>query len=306
MKKRLTALILAFCLILPLCIPCFAESDYCLHENAQWYNTYPRTLITDSRYTRECPDCGMKQTAKTARTSIAEYIFDAFSRLFFLTDKPALSEDFTVTAHTGPGIIKMNSMTSLRYSLRSGADIVELDLDLNSDGVAVMAHGEPDKARATLEDGFALIAKYRDIKVNVDVKNRNAVPQAQKLAIKYGILDRIFYTGLGEDGVTFVKENSPLVPCYLNSTPSSDPSECERLCEKAVSLGAIGLNFSYHDYSPEIAAAAHAHGLLLSVYTVNSIRDLRMCLKYDIDNITTEYPYMLYTMTGRFMYTSAE
>lgn len=34
--------------------------------------------------------------------------------------------------------------------------------------------------------------------------------------------------------------------------------------------------------------------------SVNSIKDMRMCLSYDIDNITSEFPYKLYTMTAGF------
>lgn len=303
MKKRIAAFVLAVLMLLSglACAVCAEqpeEKEYCLHENSEWIPASPGTLFINSRYKRVCPDCGFEQTAKKARTSLAAILFDRIAGLFFLFDNPTLSDNFTVTAHTGPGELPMNSMISLRYSLQSGADIVEFDLDLKSDGVAVMSHGEADKAKATLEDGFALVAKYTDIRVNVDVKNRAAVEQAQVLAIRYGILDRIFYTGVGEWDVEYVREHSPLVPYYLNVSPSSDPDECAALCEKAVSMGAIGLNFSYNGYSDEIAAAARERGLLISLYTVNSAKDMRMCLKYDVDNITTEFPYKLYTMTG--------
>lgn len=218
-----------------------------------------------------------------------------------MADDPELREGFTVTAHTGPGEIPMNSMFSLRYSLQSGADVVEFDLAMNSDGVAVMAHGSPDEAKATLEDGFALVAEYVGVQVNVDVKNTAAVEQAQELAIKYGILDRIFYTGLQEGHIAYIKEHSPLVPYYLNcGFSSNDPEEYARVCDRAVSLGAIGLNLSYTGLTPELSDIAHEKGLLISAYTVNSASDMRATLKCMPDNITSEFPYKLYTITGGY------
>lgn len=302
MKKRIFSFLLAACLILSTGALCFAadtaEKTPCLHENAVWQTASKPTLFTDRYYVRKCPDCGFEQSAREARSAYIVHAFDVMARLFFLNDEPELSENFAVTAHTGPWELKQNGKPSLNYQLISGADIIEFDLNLNSEGVAVMAHGDPEKAGGTLEEGFARVAEFYGVMVNVDVKNVSAVSQAQELAIKYGILDRIFYTGVGESDIPSVRENSPLVPYYLNASVPSDPSECEKLCEKAVELGAVGLNFSYTRYSPELAASAREHGLLLSIYTVNKLKDLRLCLTYDVDNITTEYPYKLYTLTG--------
>lgn len=302
MKKRILALLLALCMLFSGQIVCFADVTsetaikYCRHENADWKLLFPATLITEAYYTRVCPDCGFRQTAKKARTSYLEKAFDKLVSCFFLFDGTVASDSVHVTAHTGPWEIRMNSMTSLLYSLQSGADIVEFDLSLNKDGVAFMAHDADEKFLPTLEQGFAAVAKYVDIKVNVDVKNLAAMEQCQELAYKYGIADRIYYTGLFENAIPYTKEHSPLIDYYLNAGCSSDPAECAALCDKAVALGAIGLNLGYGDYSPELAAAAHERGLLISVYTVNETEDLRYYMTCDIDTITTEYPYRLYSM----------
>lgn len=303
MLKQMFSLLMALCLMLSLCVCSFAadnEKDSpCLHENADWQILSPATPVSDRYYIRKCPDCGLEQTAREARSSFIVRAFDLIARMFFTGDNYSLTESFSITAHTGPWELKQNGIPSLRYQLISGADVIEFDLNLNSEGTAVMAHGDPEKAGGTLDEGFALVSKYYGVKVNVDVKNTGAVRQAQELAIKYGILDRIFYTGVSEGDVPVVRENSPLVPYYLNVSVPSDLPGCEQLCEKAIALGAEGLNFSYTNYSPELASAAHSRGLLLSVYTVNKLRDLRTCLLYDVDNITTEFPYKLYTLTGR-------
>ena len=304
MMKRISAVLLALCMLFGCIVyssaaePSDAQSVCCLHENSEWKLLVPPTLITDSYYQRVCPDCGMKQTAKKARTSFIVMAFDRLARLFFLFDNYTLSDDFTVTAHTGPGEIPQNSKFSLDYSLATGANTVEFDLALDSEGVAVLAHGSEDEAEMTLDEAFAKVASYYGTTVNVDVKNKEAVSQAQECAIKYGILDRIFYTGVPEHDVGYVREHSPLVPYYINISASADPADCARVCDRVLELGAIGLNFNYNDYSPELAQAARERGLKLSVYTVNSLKDMRTVLDCDVDNITTEFPYKLYTVTN--------
>lgn len=270
----------------------------CAHENAGISLEKPAGIFAGARYTYTCPDCGFTVTQKEARGAHVTRGLDFLVGFLFKAPGRALSENFTVTAHTGPGEIPMNSRFSLAYQLASGADVVEFDLTLNSAGEAVLAHGDPEEAKMTLDEAFGMVAGYYGTMVNVDVKNREAVAAAQESAIRYGVLDRIFYTGVGEGDIDYVKEHSPLVPCYLNACTGPDSAACAELCDRAVEKGAVGLNFSYNDYSPELAEAAREHGLLISVYTVNWPKDMRRVLEYDVDNITTEFPYKLYVVTS--------
>lgn len=304
MKKYVLVILLVLCLLLPGCgkkvlsEPLDGDTASCTHENSTIELTSPAGFFKDSYYSRVCPDCGMTQTLKRARTAGIDAAFDRLARFFFRSDDHDVTPAFTVTAHTGPDEIPQNSKFSLTYSLASGADVVEFDLALNAEGVAVLAHGSPEEAKMTLEEAFAQVAACYGVRVNVDVKNVEAVGLAQELALRYGIADRIFYTGVYEENVPYLQEHSPLIPYYINISAPADAEQAELLCARIAEEGAIGLNFNYHDYSPELAASARAHGLLLSVYTVNSIKELRMMLDYDIDNITTEFPYKLYTMTN--------
>ncbi len=304
MKKTIAviALALVLCGVVFLFASCTGEIptpvNGCAHENAEISLQKPAGLFAGARYTYSCPDCGFTVTQKEARGASVTRGFDFLVGGLFKAPEKALSENFTVTAHTGPGEIPMNSKFSLRYQLDSGADVVEFDLTLNSAGEAVLSHGDPDEAKMTLDEAFAMVAGYYGTQVNVDVKNKEAVAAAQECAIRYGVLDRIFYTGVGEGDMAYVKEHSPLVPCYLNGCTDPDPEACADLCKRAVEMGAVGLNFSYNDYSPELAKAARENGLLISVYTVNWLKDMRKVLGYDVDNITTEFPYKLFVVTA--------
>lgn len=214
-----------------------------------------------------------------------------------------LSDNFTVTAHAGAMHTPANTLFSLKAGIASGADIVEFDLHMNKAGVAVLEHTYPEKAKATLEEAFALIAEDKKVKVNVDVKNPECLDQVEKLAIKYCILERVFYTGIGEDWVKYAKEKSPLVKYYLNvglNYPEEGVEEyCEEVCRKAVDLGCIGLNLHYSGLTPELSMAARKHGLLISIWTVNETADMLVNLGKDFDNMTTQRPLKLRLITRR-------
>ena len=67
----------------------------------------------------------------------------------------------------------------------------------------------------TLEEAFKKASEYEGLKVNVDVKTTKNLKAIYPLAQKYGIEDRIFYTGIGLDFVEAVKKDSPEVTYYL-------------------------------------------------------------------------------------------
>ena len=221
----------------------------------------------------------------------------SFFKRFHRQENAALPENFTVTAHAGSMHTPANGLFSLSAGIRAGADTVEFDLNTNKAGIGVLAHTYPEKAKATLDEAFRLIAEHDKIQVNVDVKSTACLAQVQELAQKYGILDRIFYTGLSADSIPAAKEKSPLVPYYLNSSPERTDmileARCDELCDKALALGAVGLNMHFSLVTKKLVASAHNKGLLVSVWTVNREEDMRKCLRLGVDNITTKKPLRL-------------
>ena len=140
-----------------------------------------------------------------------------FSGYNYLKIKYAvLPEGFTVTAHTGCEETEDNSLDSIRKGYESGADIVEFDLNFTSDGEAVLSHDEPQSGCVTLDEAFALIAELPDLKVNVDCKSVANLKVVTELAQKHGISDRIFYTGIREENIKVVREQTPDVAYWLN------------------------------------------------------------------------------------------
>lgn len=206
----------------------------------------------------------------------------------------ALPQNFTITAHTGCEGAEDNSLEAIRLGYEKGADIVEFDLNFNSDSLPVLAHDEPTDGVVTLEEAFICLEKYPTLKVNVDVKNTKNLKAVTELAEKYSLLDRIFYTGIEEKDVEAVKNQTPDVMYYLNvdvdKTKKTDREYLNSLADKVESLGAVGINMNYGSCSKELVSVFRERGLLVSIWTVNNKLDMMRMLELCPDNITTRKP----------------
>ena len=208
-----------------------------------------------------------------------------------------LPEGFTVTAHTGCEETEDNSLATIRKGYESGADIVEFDLNFTSDGEAVLSHDEPHSGCVTLDEAFALIAELPDVKVNVDCKSIVNLKVVTEIAQKHGISDRIFYTGIREENITSVREQTPDIAYWLNfdvdSRKNTDEEYLISLAKKTREFGAVGININYGTCSKQLVDVFHREGLLVSIWTVNKKFDMVKTVPFCADNITTRHPSQL-------------
>lgn len=205
-----------------------------------------------------------------------------------------LPDSFTITAHTGCMDTEENTLESIKIGSETGASIVEFDLYFTEDGEPVLAHDEPVGGEVTLDEAFEYISKIDDVMVNVDVKTCDALQKVYSLAVKYGIEDRIFYTGINEEDVETVKKDSPQVKYYLNvdvkASKADDEEYIMSLVEKVKNAGAVGINFNYKSAAKELVDVFHENGLLVSIWTVNDEYNMYKILSFTPDNITTRNP----------------
>ena len=205
-----------------------------------------------------------------------------------------IPDGFTLTAHTGCEGTKDNSLDAITVGFGYGADIVEIDLNFNKEGTAVLSHNEPKGNEPTLDEAFALIKGYKGLRVNVDVKNTLDLKQVTQLAGKHGISDRIFFTGVTEQFVAAVKEQTPDVLYYYNKgidkARNRDISYIHSLIEEVKNAGAAGLNIHHKSCTKLMTDEFHKAGLELSIWTVNKKPDMAKALKMGCDNITTRKP----------------
>ena len=205
-----------------------------------------------------------------------------------------LPKDFTFTAHTGCMGTVQNSLESIKAGAESGAPVVEFDLRFANDGEPVLSHDEPVGGEVTLDKAFEYVSQFDNIKVNVDIKTCDALGKVYPLAEKYGIEKRIFYTGVHEGFVESVKKDSPEVPYYLNFKVKWWRKNNEKyilsVVDKVKQAGAVGINFKYTGASEKLVKIFHEKGLLVSIWTVDDVKNMHKILSFAPDNITTRHP----------------
>ena len=205
-----------------------------------------------------------------------------------------LPKDFTITAHTGCMNTEENSIESMEKGIENGAKIIEFDVRFLSDGTPILAHDEPTGDELKLQDAFEFLAKHKEIRANVDMKVTDNMMMVQSLAEEYGVLDQIFFTGIGVDFVDAVKEGSPKIQYYLNvsveKSKNTDKEYLLSLVEQVKNSGAMGINFNYKSASKELVEVFHENGLLVSIWTVDDEYNMYKILSFTPDNITTRKP----------------
>lgn len=204
-------------------------------------------------------------------------------------------KNITITAHTGCEKTPDNSLESISAGAASGADVVEFDIRFDKNNMPVLSHDEPKGGEVTLEQAFRKLTEYKNLKANIDIKSTANLKEIQRLAEKYNLLDRIFYTGVFEHYVEAVKKDSPKIPYYLNIRDVIKPKKQTQeylmsLVKKVKDNDAIGINFHYKNASKKLVDAFHDNGLLVSIWTVNRKWNFIRIMKMSPDNITTKKP----------------
>lgn len=215
-------------------------------------------------------------------------------------EKPlSLPDGFLITAHTGCLGTKLNSLDSLRAALESGANAVEFDIRFQSDGTPVLSHDAVQNSDKSprLADAFALIAQKKGVQVNLDLKQTDHLPEIVRLGKAAGILDRLFFTGVGVDASQTVARECPEIPYYLNLSPDRKQKDSEAYWRQAADqirlCGAIGINCHYDAASETLVRVMHEQGLLVSCWTVDRKVDMARIAALGPDNITTKEPVKL-------------
>ena len=223
--------------------------------------------------------------------------------LTYKADSSPLLAGFTYTAHTGCMDTPDNSLEAIEKGAENGAQIVEFDLNFTADNKAILSHDAPKGGEVTLEEAFQKLSAYEKLKANVDAKSTANLGEVQALAEKYGLLDRIFYTGIELDDVEAVRHDSPKIKYFLNvsieKTKNKNEEYIASLVKTVSDSGAVGINFSKKYATEEIVRAFHDAGLLVSVWTADSDYDIYRILSLSPDNITTRRPDKLKDIVNR-------
>lgn len=207
-------------------------------------------------------------------------------------------DGFTITAHTGAYDTKDNTIESITTAIENGCKVIEIDIRQRPNGTLVMGHD----IIVTNSDGVELsaafeIIKKTDVKLNLDVKEGRALSALHDLIVEYGLINQVFLTGIEQSQANDVVEHCPEVAFYINAIPSRikifSEDYQQEIIEMLDATGAIGINCSYANASRTLSELLHKNGYLLSVWTVDTTRQMKRALIIKPDNITTRKPEKL-------------
>jgi glycerophosphoryl diester phosphodiesterase len=225
-----------------------------------------------------------------------------------------------VAAHTGCGIHPDNTMASFLEGMEFGADIVEVDVRVSQDNMAILLHDDSTYLRthtyeqlnkpdfrplldpvyqdheiATLEQILRVSDPF-GTKLNLDLKTTASIEPTIRLIRQFGAQKRIFITGCSDTITT----HNPDIQVMLNTPDELSLEQMERydefaesICREARQGGYAGLNMNGFTCRQEIVDKAHDSGLLVWVYTINDRPTMEWFLGKRVDAITTRKPKIL-------------
>lgn len=199
-----------------------------------------------------------------------------------------------ITAHTGCEKTPPNSIEHIHAALLSGAEIIEVDIHKDGDLLYLSHDEDPNPgSRPALEECFKIVSPQNGIKVNCDVKRFGLVKPVVELALKYGMTDRIHFTGqVGPEDQQYLKDSNVLSGWWNSIFPSARDYENIKYAmdflnqynrDKVICV-------HYKMLNDEILALAKDNGYLYTVWTVDEDEDIVKMLKLGLVNITTNRP----------------
>ncbi|MEU1333904.1 glycerophosphodiester phosphodiesterase [Streptomyces sp. NPDC005865] len=210
----------------------------------------------------------------------------------------------TAVAHRGdPYRVRENTLPSLRSALDRGADAVEVDVRLTSDGVPVLLHdatlerlwgyerplaalsaaeveGLTEGGVPTLAAALAATAGHR-LMIDLPGATYDDVRTVVGVVAESGAAERVYYCAGGRTMLA-VREADPAAEIALTWTTLAPP--------RPVLLDSVKprwLNYRFPLVTRDLVAQVHRQGLLVSAWTPDTRRSMRRLLDTGVDSITT-------------------
>lgn len=201
-----------------------------------------------------------------------------------------------ITAHSGCEGTPPNSIEHINAAIASGAEIVEVDVRMR-DGLLFLSHDAPEdiSGRATLEDCFRLVKETEDLSMNLDLKTPGLVTPMLDLAEKYGLCERIVFTGACNDcRAQAVSRGADMWRSMWKGDSIPDGIAANRLD------GSPALNVWHPMINEEYDRELKSFSNGFSAWTVDDEADIIRFLKLGIRNITTRKPVLALSLREKY------
>lgn len=209
-----------------------------------------------------------------------------------------INEDkINITAHAGCMGTKMDSIEAVEEGIKYGADIIEIDLNIDANGNLVLCHDKPKEFEKylRLEEVFEIIKREETVLLNVDIKDTKVLAKLNNTILDFGLKDRVFSTGLDYqsliDNMEILKGTNYFINLgipKLNITKLSNKEYLVGLLEELESLDILGININYRLVTPELINACKERKMMSSVWTVDDNENMKIMIALQVNSITTK------------------
>ncbi|MFD9333754.1 glycerophosphodiester phosphodiesterase [Streptomyces sp. NPDC060028] len=226
---------------------------------------------------------------------------------------------FLTIGHRGVmGVEPENTLRSFVRAERSGMDVIALDLRLSKDGALVVLH-DAEVDRTTDGSGAVAdltLAELRELDagggqhvpvleealdavrapLQVSVRDQAAAGVLAQLLTSRDLTARVEVASF-DDAV--LGEVARLVPGVRTSLYAERPEAARgTLVDRARAVRAETVALNIRQVSLEAVEEAHAAGLRVTGWTVNTLDQLRLARALELDGVVTDFPEI--RSTGRF------
>ena len=255
--------------------------------------------------------------------------FTTAYRLYEKVTKPTNIRKTFIVGHRGlPTAAPENSKEGYEEALKAGADAIECDTQITSDGVLVSNHnGSVDGYTTAGASGaissftwdqlskFTLnpVGKYTTsqfckmewyfqiLKDNpkavgfVELKdyNDNVVKKTVELMESMGVQDQVVFICFGDSGLISAKKYAPYAATarLASGVYNSAASVNGNLFTimKTIGLTASSPDYGSGDITRQLIEAGRHRGIIFQTWTVNALRDIRAQHRIGVDCVTTDY-----------------
>jgi glycerophosphoryl diester phosphodiesterase len=231
-------------------------------------------------------------------------------------DGSEIALTFLTIGHRGVmGVEPENTLRSFVHAEQAGMDAIELDLHLSKDGaLAVMHDAEVDRTTdGTGPIAEKTLAELRELDagqgervpvfeqvldavrspLQAEIKDAAAARALAEVMRRRGLVDRVEVSSFHDEAVAEIAQLVPGVRTVLIASRwKSD------VVDRAKAVGAATLALNIRRLTLEVVEQAHAEGVKVIGWVVNTQDHLRLVRALGLDGATTDFPEI--RRAGRF------
>lgn len=204
-----------------------------------------------------------------------------------------------ITAHGGALGTGRNSRIYFENISTFKADAIEVDVHKRG-GLLYLSHLPAPfsyRKKITLAEAFAF-AKKNNVRINCDLKGKGLVSDVIKLAKEMEVTDLLIFTGSVRltDSEALTEGEAWVNRIKGLSYKAKNVEKIKKALEDTKNPHFAGLNINKMYATDAFMEACRKHGVRLSIFTVDSYKELKRLVPMEPANITTNYPVVASTI----------